>query len=636
MTRVFCGVALGVAAGFAAHAEAVGLDAFREVFVPDAKPTLDAPRVARYVALFDEAVEERRAAFDFEKGLLPLSGELPPPEIAELDRYARKAYAGRPEYTWVYRLGRTSASDIGAFALAWACPQSKHFGDEQLREGVVRGIDAYLQHQLPSGEFAFSSIRTSSCYGTHEMAWRLEPLLAAYLCVRHTLDDATRERFHAGLAKAADYLFESVNTSQSNRGCVWCGVMAVAARVFDRPDYLERVEENWAWVGRRVLSESGQVVEGPGPDMGYSYISLLYAFRYRVAGGRGDLDAALVDALDWFYTMHDGQGIPFQAPSTRMTRFDPRYLAFLLGALEFYARERPYYSTIADEYLSILEGRNGLVAADHGGVPWMTAALLHNATADVATADAASVALPERLQHYTRRYEYDNTTYYTIRRAYRTVITLSGTHDYSGLQHWCLDGERAILCEYPGGASTLRAWGLDTARVNASGGGTRTVYAESALGALTVAWGSGVTTCYVFGEVATWVFNVAPGVERGVRWVFNGSVCPQPVLEGRVILNASQRSRMAVGPLPPVLEPRGSNCFLKTLLPSTEPVDWTVFHDGSARVLTTAFDRGILDSELAEGTSRYRLLLNTSDLAQEVDGVSLNPLQAQVYADIQE
>ena len=207
-----------------ADAEATGIEAFRAVFAPGTSGRLDNLRARRYIARFDEEITRLADEFDFDKGLVNLSGAMPPPEVAELDRHERKRYAGMSEYVWLYRLGRVSASHIGNLALAWALPESRHYKNERFREGVINGLQAYIEHQLPTGEFAFSSIRTSSCYGTHEMAWRLEPLLAAYLCVRHTLPAEQAARFREGLAKAADYLYENVNTSRKATAAA-CGAV---------------------------------------------------------------------------------------------------------------------------------------------------------------------------------------------------------------------------------------------------------------------------------------------------------------------------------------------------------------------------------------------------------------------------
>jgi hypothetical protein len=608
----------------AADAPPTGIDAFCAAFVSDAPCAWDSPRAKEYVALFDEGVALRLPHFDFDRGLLDLDGAMPPPEVTDMDRVARKRYAGMPEYSWIYRMGRTSASDIGAFALAWALPGSQYHGDERLRAGAIRGIEAYLENQLPSGEFAFSSIRTSSCYGTHEMAWRLEPLMAAYLCVRHTLEPEQDRRFRDGLAKAADYLYANVNTSQSNRGTIWCGVMAVAAKVFDRDDYLEGIRANWGWVGRRVFAESGEVVEGPGPDMGYSYITLLYAFRQRAALERTEMDAPLCKSLDWFYRMHDGRGIPFQAPSTRMNRFNAAYTAYLLSALEAQAGSRPYYSGIAQKYLDILEDGHAAITTDHGGIPWVTAAALHQP-------DVEPGPLPDALRRHTDYYSYDVTKYVTVRRDYRTMITLAGVHEYAGLQHWCLDGERPLICESPGVTSGIMAWGLDTARVKVGKGTARHTLDKSALDTLTIDWG-GVWTCYVFGERATWVINAAQGVEREVRWVVNGAVCPKLAVDGKGFVSAGQRSRMDMGPLSPTLAAHGASQRIEVRVPATEPVDWTVLHDGTAAVEALSCEDGVVTGRLREGDATFAFVMNLSNGGFGFQGQGLAAGHARVGA----
>jgi hypothetical protein len=599
--------------------DTTGFEAFRAVFVPDAICALDSPRAQRYVARFDHDVEGQAAAFDFDVGLFNAQGKMPPPEIADLAPEARKVYAESSDYQWAYTRGRGSASAIGTFALAWALPTSKHYGDERMRQGVIRGIDAFLESQLPTGEFAFCSIRYSSVYETHEMAWRLEPLLAAYLCVRHTLPPEQAQRFHDGLERAADYLYNEVCDSQSNRGCIWCGVMAVAAKVFDRPDFLERVNETWAWVGPRVLNESGMVTEGPGPDFIYAYESFAYSFLQRRATGNAALDEPLMRALDWFATMQDSAGLPMQAASTRLDTYVPDRLSFLVAALECYARQRPYYKTLAGAYLDILEREGGAVAVDHGSIMWLAAALYHDPT-------ITDEPLPERLRRFTTYAEFDVTRYLNVRRNYHTLVLFSGAKDTAGLQHWCLEGDRPALLGYPGGTSGVRAWGLDTARIKLRGN-RRTD--SSDLDTASIKWG-GVRTCYVFGESSTWVINVAPGLRREVRWAINRKRCATPVLDRHTIHGEGQRSRIDMGPVAPTLDELAEGWQVRALLSEDEPVDWTVFHDGHAGQVTFELREGLLLAPLHERSGSYRLLFNATDRPLPHDDGDLGRLEARV------
>ena len=519
---------------------ATGFDAFQETFFPGAACAWDSPRAQRYLAVFDAQVDGLKEGFDFERGLRDMTGAMPPADVADLDRNGRKAYAGMSEYVWLYRLGRSSSSDIGCFALAWALPASKHFGDEGLWRGVVNGLEAYVASEASSGEFVFSSIRYSSCYGTHEMAWRLEPLLAAYLCVRHTLEPEQERRIREGLERAADFLHDTPWDSQSNRGCVWCGVTATAAKVLDRPDYLPRVQEVWDWVGRRVFNETGQVVEGPGPDFSYSHISLVYTFHQRRMRDWDALDGPLTKALDWFTTMHDRGGVPLQSVATRMSGISTHPLTYLLGPLEYYAQSRPYYSVIADGYLADLERDGTAGATDHGGGPWLAAAAYHDPSIEPAP-------LPVQLCRFSDYYYFDATKYITIRRDYQTLLLLMGTMDLTGLQHWAVGGDRPVICQFDGGSSGVKAWGLDTARVRLKKGFRRDT---SDLETVTVDWGN-VRTCYVFGESATWVINAAPGVEREVRWAINRDICASPALDGAAVQFEEQRSGFDLGPVAP-------------------------------------------------------------------------------------
>ena len=597
---------------------ATGIDAFRETFFPGSGNSLENPRAKRYVSVFDRSVSNLKARFDFEKGLLAMTGAMPPPEIAKLDRWERKKHTGG-EYQWLYSLGRSSAEAIGAFGLAWALPGSIHEGEEALRSGVVAGISSFLDNQSEEGEFVFSSIRFSSVYGTHEMAWRLEPLLAAYLCVRHTLPQEQNQRFYEGLHRAAEYLYNTPCTSQTNRGCVWAGVMALAARIFEEPKYLELVKEHWSWIGGRVFSDSGQVIEGPGPDMIYSFVSFRYTFLQRLASGNEDLDPPLMKSLDWLISMHDSKGLPMQSVCTRLGIYTPVKLAFLESALEFYSRERPYYATVAGRFLDILEEEEGDFAAHGGGLFWVAAALYHDPKIQAEPE-------PERLLRFTDLYSYDVTQYLNIRRDYQTLVLFSGVKDLAGLQHWSLEGEPPVLFEIPGRASTLQAWGIDTSRIKLQKG-WRTD--SSDLDTASMDWG-GIRTCYVFGERATWVFNVAPGVKRELRWAINGKRCAQPSLEGQTILFEGQKSCIHIGPTEPRLEETQGGWFVCVDLSEEVAIDWTVFHDGQAGPVEVELADGLMKAHLEFGSECYHLIFNYGGESKSGEEWASIPLQAWV------
>jgi hypothetical protein len=597
----------------------VGFDAFHDVFAPESVGSLDSPQAKRYVAEFDRELGGLVKGFSFDKGLLDLSGEMPPAHIAELDRWSRKPYAERKEHRWLYQQSRQSASVIGNIALAWAAPASKHFGDEQYRQGVIRGIEAYLERQAPSGEFQFCSIRFSSVYGTHEMAWRLEPLLAAYLCVRHTLPPEQDRRFHDGLLRAAQYLYDTPCESTTNRGCVWCGVMAVAAKVFSRPEFLERAQKTWIGVAPRVFDLSGQVIEGLGPDMGYSFVSFLYAFRYRLASETRELDTPLTRALDWFSTIHDSSGLPMQSISSRTEQFAPNRLSYLLSALEYYARERPYFATLAHEYLDILARSHSNVACDHGGIPWITAALYHDPA-------IRPGPLPDALRRFATEYSAEVTRYLTVRRDYSAVVLFGGVKDLSGLQHWTLASESPLICESPKSHSSIKAWGLDTSRTRALSRHRRD---SSDLETASIDW-SGIRTCYVFGDRITWIFNVAPSLQREVCWAINKRVCAAPRFEGGAIRTANQKSRIDLGPVTLNLQEDETGWQVHAMIPESEPVDWTVFHDGSAGPVTARVREDILNADLVSEQTNYDLIFNAGEQASTINGQKLEPLQAKV------
>jgi hypothetical protein len=182
------------------------------------------------------------------------------------------------------------------------------------------------------------------------------------------------------------------------------------------------------------------------------------------------------------------------------------------------------------------------------------------------------------------------------------------------------------LFEFPDGASTLQAWGIDTSRIKLQKG-WRTD--SSDLDTASIDWG-GIRTCYVFGERATWVFNVALGVKRELRWAINGKRCERPSLHGRTIQFEGQESCMDLGPTEPTLEEVQGGWFVRADLPKEEAVDWTVFHDGQAGPVVVELVDGLLKAHLVESAGGYDLVFNCLGESKNVDGKSLAPLQAWV------
>lgn len=534
-------------------------------------------RTERTLRDFDAAAERTLASMDPATGLLRAPGLMDPKQfdwsIASLDRFERKRRI-TPEYSKYYRLGRGSASAIGVLGEAYALPLSRFHHAPGLLEAVRKGLAAFAAHQDPSGEWVFCPIRFSTVYGSHEMAWRLEPLLRAYACVQADLSPSDRERFRAMLVRASDFLLHTPCRDQCNRGVVWSGVMALCWAMLGQREYLDAARENWAHVAPVVFPADGQILEGPGPDLGYSSVSLRYAFLYRLMSGEAAADEALVRSLRWAMRLYDPNGLPFTGMSTRNDTDDSGRLEAYLPALEYYAGREPLFDRLAGDYLRCLERRAPGFAAQHGGAYALRAALFHGARPDASGAEP-----PE----YFAVYQADVSIYVAVRRRYQTVINLRSRQPRNGLQMWTFGREKPVVCptgDLGSGVETGDYASRNT-DVRERGYGVW----RSDLEALAAERGRHYEF-YVFSPASTVVIYAGPPAPRITRWVLSKDRVADPIVEeGRVRFAGQDSALFFGGPAPRRRDERGA-CVLEFASSAGErdpSLDWFAFSGGPFR-----------------------------------------------------
>jgi len=559
-------------------------------------------RTERYLRDFDLAAGRALKSLDPETGLIRVPGLMKPDRfdwaLARLDRFERKRHI-TPEYSKFYTLGRVSASTIGLLGEAYALPLSRFYRNQQVLEAVRKGLEAFSAHQDGSGEWIFCPIRFSTVYGSHEMAWRLEPLLRAYVSVEADLKPEERRHYGRMLCHAADFLLRTPCTDRCNRGVVWAGVMALAYAMIGKREYLDAARANWALVSPDVFRDDGQVMEGPGPDHGYSPVSMRYAFLYRLMSGEASADAVLIRSLNWALRLYDANGVPFTGMSTRSDMARGRLEAYL-PLLEYYAPREPMLDRLAGDYLQNLESRSAGFASAHGGAYALRAALFHGARPDVRGAE-----VPD----YLEVYEGDVSIYAAVRREYQTVINLSSRQPRDGLQMWTYGRDMPVICPTRDLASGTETWGYESCFANVRGADDYRM-SHTDLDALSVEH-SGNWEFYIFSPVSTVIIFAGPSTRRKTRWVMSGDNVPEPVIEDERAGFAGQSSALYFAGARPTLRETESACVLE--FERDLPFDWYAFSGGPFRQKKMCEPvSGAIALGFADATGTYLALANPS------------------------
>jgi len=479
-------------------------------------PAKVSARARRYFSLFDRALANLLAHFDVEAGLI--SHEVPEgspgvsEEVADLDRFERKKYIS-PLNKWAYGVGRQSAAAIGAFGYGYAQRLSAYSGDPDILRAVRNGLEAFARVQVPSGEFVFTPIRFCSVYGTHEMAWRLECLLTAFLCVREALTSEERSRYRGMLLRAMEFLRETPCEHRCNRGVTWCAVMAMCWRATGDERYLADAQAVWERVAPDVFLENGQIFEGCGPCNGYSMISYEYLLRYRTATADDSLDPVIERSTDWVTRMYTDRYTTFRGVSTRQDIPDATHKAVpLLLGLERLSSRAPWYSVMADSLLDRIERGYETAPAQHGGIAWVAAAAAHNS----ATSNGSNLAA--RRAPSVRSYSSQATSYTTVEQpGYQALIAFRSLSPRKGLQTWAVRGEAPFIFPEDNQPSCAISWGHDSARDNVTEWDTIREDAGR-FPSFTTRTGDGVTSYVVTPMTLVVVYSFDTPRETLIRW----------------------------------------------------------------------------------------------------------------------
>ena len=378
------------------------------------------------------------------------------------------AWFNREEREDVSYTSRAQTNNVGRLAFMIATEGTRHYDSREAMDVIREAFRSVVKHTDADGRFTWERIFTRWGYEAHEHAWRLEPLLLAYIWVGDRLPEDEREEVEAALHRAGGWLYNNPLLQTNNRGVVWVSVLTLCAHYFEEPEWLALADQHAENLIGGVVAADGEVGEhtrqygGGGPCSNYSYTGWSYVYTWRVVSGRDDLDDRLTDAVRWFVRYNTLTGWPLATgASVRMFRTDTN-IHNVLPALERFGREDPYLAGAAEMWLKRMEterrGSGGHIVAP---IIW---ALLEE-EADAPPADAAP---PEWYADQITLYERPSVHYALVSRDYQTGVTFRGrTGGYEGelrgMQTFALGNEPPILLHTSQLGSRIFADGIDSA-----------------------------------------------------------------------------------------------------------------------------------------------------------------------------
>jgi len=562
----------------------------------------------RYIKMFDRDIENTLKSFDPQTGLIktavPENGVAIDPAIEKLSLAEKKEIAEKPEYIWSYGQSRGTAQLASALAYAYSIKQSRYFQSSETLTIIKQIFRTFFEHQAESGEFVFSSINYSTVFGTHEMAWRLEPLICAYENIKSDLSESDKRSFRIMLNRAMEFLYTNENSSLSNRGVVWCGVMAMCYRFSGEEKYLQAANRTFQWVGR-LFNADGEVREGPGPDLIYSTVSLQYLFLYRLMSGDTSLDPLLVKSLQWYTRLFTSSAVPLEGMTTRMWISNGKEVSDMLGALTFYADQDSSFGQIATRYLEALETLPAGFTISHSSAYFLRGAQYHPYVKELNDVP---------FHPYAKLYKSDHSLYYLYGANYQTAVTLRGRKPMKGLQTWSYKGQPPLIYPTRMSQSFARGIGFDSHLMDApwdvSPSAYRTSKIEDGLNVLVNATGS-LRTAYVFANDLTVVIYHSNESSFTTEWVSYASIAAEfdHIAGQQIFFKNSDATIIFSRAAPAIIQDKD---IVTYRFKSNENSSWFAFAGPESGAQVTPIDQELFLISIKQFGTMTKILLNMS------------------------
>ena len=299
------------------------------------------------------------------------------PKTSRSESYVRMMEAAIPatranlDLDWIasgdvegYR-AREQTNTIGCLAFAWQAEELSCAGDPDLLEDLRQAYLGVANHITDDGRFIWPNDKDMYWAGSHEHAWRLEPLLFGWLWAGDAFQDHDREMIEAALVRASDWLIANPCDEDNNRGAVWCAITALCGILFDRQDALVQAEALGRRIFPAVVLEDGEIGEhteqyaGGGPCTNYTYTGLGYVYLYLLLSDADWLEERLYDGMCWLARFNTIDGRPLATGASVRSASPRSPIQDALPVLERFSGRDAFFGHLATHYAANVEEAGG-------------------------------------------------------------------------------------------------------------------------------------------------------------------------------------------------------------------------------------------------------------------------------------
>lgn len=370
---------------------------------------------------------------------------------------------------------RSQINTIGRLAFAWHTLGLDFYRDETVGDLLRQAFLAVADHITDDGKFIWPNDKDMYWAGSHEHAWRLEPLLMGAIWADDVFSDEEREVVGTALRRATDWLIANPCIQHNNRGAVWCAIATLCGVYYDEPAMLDAVAPHVEPIMRGVILDDGEIGEhteqyaGGGPCTNYTYTGLGYVYLYRLFSGDDRLDDLLMQGARWLSMYNTLSGYPLVAgASVRVAKPNPAIVDGL-PFLEWASQRDAFFGCVADRHLGKIESELGPTGT-HIICPMIWAMLERG---------EACETIPDWYTSWSDMYVRPNVRYALIGRQYQTGITFQARRGpyrdvpeegvpLRGLQTFAFGDEPPVLFHGQHIVSTTRVGDVDTCLMDAT------------------------------------------------------------------------------------------------------------------------------------------------------------------------
>lgn len=520
--------------------------------------------------------------------------------LALMDRDVSKALD--PDYNHEDESLSGMASLAAGFALAYSQPGSKHYQDPLLEEAVLRIVQPLLKRQRRDG--AVARFGSDDPLPADEMA----RLIEGFIYINHTMDNAldeTRQARQQFVLNGLTYLSGIDSLEMNSHKSTVCGVLALGAEYTGDTNFINAARK-WLPEIRQFFKQDGQVLEGPGPDLKHSLLSIRGMFLYRLASGDEGWDEQLQNSLLWVTRLFTNKGIPLEGMSTQGWQQNGDLLATLLSAFNFYAEEEPALGISATQYLNYLIDVSRPVSFQENAFTFLKGGQYHSMPEVVEAVPSSP---------YAELYESEHSLYCLVGKNYQTAVTLRGRLPLKGLQTWAYQGEPPLILPQPNHVSGVTGTGILTRQTDVLWHQDPAAYRLQPVGMgidLLVVHQESLQVGYLFSPDMTVVIYRQKNASRSnVRWNINRHLGAdmENGTESEVSFSDS-RSRILPPSILPKMERDGHNITLRYEVASD--IYWFTFAGPESKSIVQPVLKGLVLVQLLEGDNKQNVLVNLS------------------------